>query len=462
MMAAPDAIIKLTSLRKTKQMIIKLPHQAATLINRLEIRGHEAFVVGGCVRDSILGRSPSDWDICTSAQPDELKSCFEGFRIIETGLKHGTLTVLVDEQPYEVTSYRIDGAYSDGRRPDQVTFTTNIEEDLSRRDFTVNAMAWNPRIGLVDRFGGMEDLQKRRIRCVGEGEKRFSEDGLRIMRAIRFASQLEFKVEGKTAKALHCCLPLLSRIAPERIRAEFDKLLLGPGAAKTLDEYRDIVAYIIPEAASMFDLDQKNPYHIYTVWDHTLRAVSHVKSLPDLKLSAFFHDIGKPGSMTVDKEGFGHFYKHEALSQTIARQVMQRLRYDNRTIERVTALVQNHSIVFVPTYKQARKLLARLGEDLLRLLMELECADVKSQNPCYTQQRLDNIAAFGQAVDEVLAEKQCFSLKHLAVNGRDLMVLGVPQGPEIGRILKELFRQVLDGSIINEKQVLLEAAKREL
>lgn len=440
--------------------MIKLPRQAAALINRLETRGYEAFAVGGCVRDSILGRTPGDWDICTSANPDELKACFEGFRIIETGLKHGTLTIFVDERPYEVTSYRIDGFYSDGRRPDKVAFTPRLEEDLSRRDFTINAMAWNPRIGLVDRFGGMEDLRKRLIRCVGKGEKRFSEDGLRIMRAVRFASQLEFQAEEETARALRLCCPLLSRIAPERIRMEFDKLLLGPGAAKSLNNYRDIIACIIPEAAPMFELDQKNPYHVYTVWEHTLLAVSHVKPLPELKLAAFFHDIGKPGSMTVDPRGSGHFYKHEALSETITRQVMQRLRYDSCTLERVTALVKNHSIVFVPACRQARRLLARLGEDLLRLLMELECADVKSQNPRYTQERLDNIAAFGQTVDQVLAEEQCFSLKQLAANGRDLIDLGIPQGPEIGRILQDLLQQVLEGTLSNEKHFLLEAAER--
>lgn len=439
-------------------MMIKLPPQAAALINRLESRGHEAFAVGGCVRDSILGRIPDDWDICTSAEPEELKACFRDFRIIETGLKHGTLTILADQQSYEVTSYRIDGAYSDGRRPDRVTFTPRLEEDLNRRDFTINAMAWNPRIGLVDRFGGMEDLQKKRIRCVGRGEKRFSEDGLRILRAIRFASQMEFQIEEDTAEALHSCVPLLSRIAPERIRTEFDKLLLGPAAARILDEYRDIIACIIPEAAPMFDLDQKNPYHVYTVWEHTLCTVNHVQSLPELKLAAFFHDIGKPGSMTTDSRGFGHFYKHEALSETIARQVMQRLRYDNRTLERVTALVKNHSIVFIPACKQARRLLARLGEELLQLLMELECADVKSQNPRYTRERLDNIAAFGQTVDQVLAEKQCFSLKHLAINGWDLMELGIPRGPQIGQILKALLQQVLEGELANDKQSLLEAA----
>lgn len=440
-------------------MIIKLPPQATALITRLESRGHEAFAVGGCVRDSILGRTPNDWDLCTSAEPEELKTCFGDYPIIETGLKHGTLTVLADGKPYEITSYRIDGPYSDGRRPDQVTFTPCLKEDLIRRDFTINAMAWNPRIGLVDPLGGIEDLQKKCVRCVGKGEKRFSEDGLRILRAIRFASQLEFQVEEKTANALYRCIPLLSRIAPERIRTEFDKLLAGPGAAKVLDKYRDIIACIIPEAAPMFDLDQKNPYHIYTVWEHTLLTVSHVQNLPELKLAAFFHDMGKPGTMTVDARGFGHFYKHEALSETIARQVMQRLRYDNQTLERVAALVKNHSIVFVPGCKQARRLLSRLGEELLRLLIDLECADVKSQNPSYTQKRLDNIATFGQTVEQVLAEEQCFSLKQLAIDGRALMDLGVPQGPEIGKILNALLQQVLDGELANDKQSLLEAAK---
>lgn len=440
--------------------MIKLPPAVTTLLRRLETSGYEAFVVGGCVRDCLLGKEPADWDICTSARPCELKACFSNFRVIETGLKHGTLTVLLEGQPFEITTYRIDGSYSDGRHPDQVCFTPLLTEDLRRRDFTINAMAYHPSIGVVDPFGGQEDLAKGIIRCVGAAEKRFSEDGLRIMRALRFSSRFGFAIEEKTAGALHSCAQLLQRVSAERIRTEFDKLLAGKGARKVLGAYQDIIACFIPQIRPMFDLDQKNPYHVYTVWDHTLHAVSHIQNTPVLKLAAFFHDIGKPGSMTVGEDDCGHFYKHEVLSETLAEQAMLRLKYDNRTREQVKLLVRNHSTVFRQSEKQARKLLARMGEENLRLLMELERADVKSQNPIYTEERVLNIDAFGTLLDDVLAAKQCFSLRQLAVKGGDLLELGIPQGPEVGKILKTLFEQVLEGRLPNEYDALLMEVKK--
>lgn len=439
---------------------IRLPGQVAALLDILEDAGYEAFAVGGCVRDSLLSRAPNDWDICTSARPEEIKSCFSGFQVIETGLKHGTLTVLSNGQPYEITTYRIDGDYSDGRHPDQVAFTSHIEKDLARRDFTVNAMAYNPSTGLIDPFGGAFDLSCGLLRCVGDPKTRFCEDGLRILRAVRFASQLEFHIEEKTADALFSCHPLLDRISAERIRTEFEKLLCGPGAMSVLTDYRDILAHIIPEIRPMFDLDQQNPYHIYTVWDHTLHAVAHIKNTPVLKLCAFFHDIGKPGSMTVEENGRGHFYRHEGLSAELAHQVLKRLKYDNHTREAVTEVIGLHGTVFRPSPKQARKLLNKLGEDRLRLLIELEYADVKSQNPIYTKERVANISAFSRIVDDVLAAEQCFSLKHLAVKGSDLLEAGFPQGPQIGRILELLLEQVLEGSLPNERQALLEFVRK--
>lgn len=439
--------------------MIKLPDQVMQLLNILNDCGYDAFAVGGCVRDSLLGRDPNDWDICTSASPEEMKQCFSDFRVIETGLKHGTLTVLVEEEAYEITTYRVDGTYSDGRHPDQVTFTTRLEDDLARRDFTINAMAYHPHQGLVDPFGGRKDLAQKQIRCVGAPATRFQEDALRILRAIRFASQLEFQIHQETSKALFSCLSLLDRISPERIRIEFEKLLCGSAAKEVLTVYRDVMAHVIPECRPMFDLDQKNPYHIYTVWDHTLHAVSHIKNTPLLKLAAFFHDIGKPGAMFLDEAGCGHFYRHEHLSAHLTDQVLRRLKYDNRTREMVVDIVQSHGTVFRPEEKQARRLLGKLGEEKLRLLIELEYADVKSQNPVYTQERVENIRAFSQTVDQVLAAEQCFSLKHLAVNGNDLISLGLRQGPEIGRILSILLKQVMEDQLPNEKAALLEAAQ---
>lgn len=440
--------------------MIRLPEKAALLISQLESHGHEAFIVGGCVRDALLGRAPNDWDICTSASPEEMKRCFSNLRVIETGVKHGTLTVLAEGVPFEITTYRIDGEYSDGRHPDQVLFTSDLREDLSRRDFTINAMAWHPQTGLVDPFGGARDLKRGSIRCVGKPEKRFREDALRIMRAVRFAGQLGFRVDAETERALYQYCPLLDKIAAERTRMELDKLLCGAAAEKALRDYREIIAHFIPEIRPMFGLDQKNSHHIYTVWEHTLRAVSQIPDKPLLRLCAFFHDIGKPGSMTVDEDGCGHFYQHEILSEGLAGQAMKRLKYDNDTRETVLAVIRSHSVVFCPDSKQARRLLGKLGEERLRLLIELELADVKSQNPLYREERVANIAAFREKMEEVLAEEQCFSLRHLAINGRDLLCLGIPQGPEIGRILNVLLEQVVEEALPNEPDALKEAARK--
>lgn len=440
--------------------MIRLPEKAALLISQLESHGHEAFIVGGCVRDGLLGRAPNDWDICTSASPEEMKRCFSNLRIIETGVKHGTLTVLAEGEPFEITTYRIDGEYSDSRHPDQVLFTSDLREDLSRRDFTINAMAWHPQTGLVDPFGGARDLKRGSIRCVGKPEKRFREDALRIMRAVRFAGQLGFRVDAETERALYQCCPLLDKIAAERTRMELDKLLCGAAAEKALRDYREIIAHFIPEIRPMFGLDQKNRHHIYTVWEHTLRAVSQIPDKPLLRLCAFFHDIGKPGSMTVDEDGCGHFYQHEILSEGLTEQAMKRLKYDNDTRETVLAVIRSHSIVFRPDRKQARKLLGKLGEERLRLLIELELADVKSQNPLYREERVANISAFREKMEEALAEEQCFSLRHLAINGKDLLCLGIPQGPEIGRILNVLLEQVVEEALPNEPDALREAARK--
>lgn len=439
--------------------MITLPEQVAALIRRLEEYGHEAFIVGGCVRDSLMKRQPNDWDICTSAKPEEMLACFQDFRVLETGLKHGTLTILADGQPFEITTYRIDGDYSDGRHPDQVLFTSDLTKDLSRRDFTINAMAWHPSRGLIDPFGGSGDLKRGCIRCVGEAERRFQEDALRIMRAARFSSQLGFEIEEKTENAMYACLPLLGNVSAERLRTEFDKLLCGPAAGKTLNSYPQVIAALIPEVRPMFGLGQRNRHHIYTVWEHTVHAVSHIPPVPVLRLCAFFHDIGKPGKMTVDEDGCGHFYKHELLSEEIANQVMMRLKYDNCTRETATEIIRNHSIVFCPTPKQARRLLSRLGEENLRMLIELEIADVKSQNPLYREERLANIFSFKETVEEVLAAKECFSLRSLAIGGKDLLALGVPQSPRIGEILNLLLQQVMDEALPNEREALIAAAK---
>ena len=475
-------------------MKICLPEKVNILIRHLESCGYEAFAVGGCIRDSIMGREPNDWDLCTSASPDEMKECFAGFvwqdadsrnsgrhafgrecKIIETGLQHGTLTVLLDGDSFEITTYRIDGEYSDGRHPDQVAFTRSLEEDLARRDFTVNAMAYNESAGLVDPFGGQKDLELKILRCVGDPVKRFTEDSLRILRCIRFASQLGYIIENSTSFAMYQCLPLIDRVAVERIRVEFEKLLCGPAAVSVLHEHRDIIAHIIPEIMPMFNLDQKNSYHVYDVWEHTLHVVENIPAEPLMRLMAFFHDIGKPTTMTVvpndrynpacsDDPGasypeWGHFYGHEAAGAEITKSVLRRLKFDNYSRETICNVIDAHKIIFQPTERHARRLLHRLGEEQLRMLIQLELADVRSQNPAYTDERVQNIQAFEAALEAVLAAEQCFSMKHLAVNGKDMMELGIPQGREIGQILNLLLDQVVEGTLPNEKAALLQAAR---
>lgn len=442
-------------MKKIDFMKLKTPKEGDRLLERLAGDGFEAYYVGGCVRDLILGVEPKDWDICTDATPEEMKRSFSGYKTIDTGIKHGTLTVILDQLPFEVTTYRIDGRYSDHRRPDFVAFSGSLADDLSRRDFTVNAMAFHPAEGLVDLFAGRRDLEQGILRCVGKPVERFEEDALRIMRALRFASRLDFQIEEDTGKALLGCGHLLDRIAVERIRAELDQFLCGPGVRRLAGAYRDVMGQIIPEVRPMFDLDQENPYHAYDVWEHTLRVVENSPKSSVSRLAALFHDMGKPAVKTVDEEGRGHFYGHEKVSLEVARRVMDRLKYDNATREKVLTLVQYHGIVFQPTDKYARKLLRRLGEENLFLLIGQSLADVKSQHPDCVARRVDRIEAFRHAVESVLAKAQCFSLKDLAVKGDDLLRLGIPQGEEVGRCLNILLERVIEGEVKNQREDLL-------
>lgn len=458
-------------------MRIEIPEGAQRIIETLHRSGHRAYVVGGCVRDSLLLRVPVDWDICTSARPEEVMALFAG-NAAPTGIKHGTVTVIVSDtsgtETYEVTTFRIDGEYKDNRRPEKVVFVRDVSEDLARRDFTVNAMAYDHEEGLIDLFGGRSDLEKEIIRCVGEPDRRFEEDALRILRGIRFASQLGFDIENETAVSLVRNTPLLDNIAAERIRVEFDKLLSGRHAARVLEQYRDVIARFIPEIRPMFGLDQENPFHLYDVWMHTLHAVDAIRTQASkpyeagsaeaacpLLIAAFFHDIGKPPCKTVEN-GWGHFYGHEKTGAEMTNNIMHRLKYDNETRKTVIKLIEKHGIVFDPAGKQARRLLYRIGEDDLRCLIALERADVSAQHPDYVRERLANIAAFEERVDELIAEKQVFSMKDMAVNGKDLIKMGVPQGKEIGRIKNELMRMIVDGELENERDILIGQIKKIL
>ena len=443
------------------ELDITLPLPVARALSVLEACGFEAYTVGGCVRDSLLGRTPNDWDITTNATPEQMKACFDGFRVIETGIQHGTLTVIVDGMQLEITTYRNDGEYLDNRHPVQVTFSKKIEDDLSRRDFTVNAMAYHPQRGLVDLFGGKEDLKNRIIRAVGDAKTRFEEDGLRILRAIRFASVLDFEIDVDTAKAVHGCKHLLTGIAAERIREEFCKLICGRGAVRILREYIDVFAVFLPELDRCVGFEQNTKYHCYDVFEHTLQALALCED-DDLvtRLGVLLHDIGKPLCYTEDEHG-GHFKGHAPAGVEITREVLSRLRFDNETVRRMELLVEWHDIPLSSEKKRVKRLMQRIkDEDILRLL-EIKRCDRLAHAPDYVELPPD-LARIPSVIEEIRTEDACLSLRTLAVDGDDLMALGIPKGKRIGEMLHALLDEVIEERLPNEKNALLQAAKERI
>ena len=443
------------------ELDITLPLPVTRALSILESCGYKAYIVGGCVRDSLLGRIPNDWDITTNATPQEMKVCFADFRVIETGIQHGTLTVIVDGMQLEITTYRNDGEYLDNRHPVQVTFSKNIEDDLSRRDFTVNAMAYHPQRGLVDLFGGNEDLQAKIIRAVGDAKTRFEEDGLRILRAIRFASVLDFEIDEDTAKAVHSCKNLLFGIAAERIREELCKLICGKGAVRILREYIDVIAVFLPELERCVGFEQNTKYHCYDVFEHTLQALALCEE-NDLitRLGILLHDIGKPLCYTEDEQG-GHFKGHAPVGVEITKEVLSRLRFDNETIRRMEFLVEWHDIPLSAEKKRVKRLLQKIAdEDILRLL-EIKRCDRLAHAPDFVELPPD-LALIPSVIDEIRAEDACLSLRTLAINGDDLMALGIPKGKRIGEMLHALLDDVIEERLPNEKNALLQAAKERI
>lgn len=433
-----------------------IPQGALFILDRLASTGHTGYVVGGCVRDALLGRAPNDWDVCTGAKPHEMQAVFADCRVIETGLKHGTLTVLHDGEPYEVTTFRVDGEYTDHRHPDEVIFVENVIDDLARRDFTINAMAWNPSTGLVDAFGGQEDLKRRLIRCVGEPEKRFTEDALRILRALRFASVYNFLIEEKTAQAIHALKHTLHDVAAERIRVELCKLLCGRGAEDILRQYADVIFEILPELAPMQGFEQHKPeHHLFDVWEHTLHAIGAVEPTEILRLTMLLHDSGKPSCFTMDETG-GHFYGHAKFSVEIAERALTRLRVDNATHDAVMTLVKHHDIPLEMEKPAILRRLNQFGEEGLDLLISVHRADGIAKGVLHPEVPNAWARDMRKAVAEVLAEKPCFTLKDLAVNGRDLMAAGVAKGPLLGQTLNALLEAVMDGTVPNEREALIE------
>lgn len=454
-----------------KRLKIKIPSGANGIIHTLQDKGYEAYLVGGCVRDSILKRTIHDYDITTSATPDEMLEIFKGKRIIETGLQHGTITIVINGEGYEVTTYRIDGNYSDSRRPDSVTFTKSLKEDLKRRDFTINAMAYNDEVGLVDPFNGMEDIKYHKIQCVGKPEDRFSEDALRILRAIRFASQLGFVVDSDVSLNIHKMYKNLKNISVERINSEFCKIAASSDFCVQMVLYSDVLSLFIPKIKDMFEFPQNNPYHIYDVWGHTIHAVEAYSCdcEEDLNpidlitsLAVFFHDIGKPHCYQDGEDGIRHFKGHGKVSADMTDTIMKRLRFDNDTREKVVQLVYYHDATFEVGEKYVKRWLNKIGEEQFRKLLNVRRADIKAQ--AYTEQesRLQKIDNIEYILEEVLQKDECFSLKDLAVNGNDLIEIGYKPGKEIGEVLNNLLDSVISGEYINEKEKLLEIAERRL
>lgn len=443
------------------------------ILDILHNNGFKAYIVGGCVRDSIMGIVPHDWDITTDALPNDVKNIFKDFNIIDTGLKHGTVAVIINKSPYEITTFRVDGSYSDGRHPDNVTFTTKLEEDLSRRDFTINAIAFNYEEGLIDPYDGETDIINGRIRCVGSPLERFNEDALRILRALRFAAQFNFKIDPCIDNTIQSVLPSINNLSMERIGSEFSKIIVShKNAAYVLKEYHNVLFTFIPELQFTYGFMQNHPYHKYDVFMHTINALesyyddliknNKIKCECDLivSLSILFHDIGKPHSYQDDIDtGIRHFRGHAKISAEITDKIMHRLRFDNDTREKVVQLVLHHDSEIPELPKSVKRMLNKIGPKQYRRLLYVQMADIKAQNPKYYPERSKKIQNAFKMLDDVISQNSCFKLKQLAINGTDLIEVGFKQGKEIGIILDMILSKVISNELQNKKEVLLNFAK---
>lgn len=437
---------------------IVMPENAAKIIHILQKNGYEAYIVGGCVRDAILQKKPDDWDITTSAKPEEVKALFH--RTIDTGIQHGTVTVMFDKEGYEVTTYRVDGKYEDHRRPKEVTFTRSLLEDMKRRDFTINAMAYNDEEGLVDHFDGRGDLERKIIRCVGNPGERFDEDALRILRAVRFAAQLNFTIEEKTRQAIREQAIYLRDISAERIHVEMTKLLISKHPEQLLQAYElGVTKVVLPEFDRMMETEQKNPHHCYTVGLHTIHVMENVKPTECMRWAALLHDVAKPDCKTT-KDGIDHFYGHNARGEEMARTVLRRLKFDNDTLHRVMRLVYWHDYGMgqLPDIRSFRKSLNKMGPDLFGDYTDIKYADIMAQSDYMREQKLDNLEQLKKYYEQIREEQQCLTMKDLAVTGKDLIALGMAPGRELGMVLSYLLDVVLDEPEQNKKDKLLKLA----
>lgn len=435
-------------------MKIELPDHVKFILDTLDKNGYEGYAVGGCVRDALLGREPQDWDITTNAKPLQVKALFR--RTIDTGLQHGTVTVMLDHVGYEVTTYRIDGEYEDGRHPKAVSFTGNLADDLMRRDFTINAMAYNETKGLVDLFTGREDLEKGVIRCVGEPKERFTEDALRMMRAIRFSAQLGFAIEEQTLEAIRALADTIQKISAERIQMELLKTLTSahPQTIRLFYE-TGLSHYFLPELDQMMETGQNNPHHCYSVGEHTLHSLSEVPQDKVLRLAMLLHDVAKPVCKTTDEEGIDHFHGHPLQGAELARKILRRLKMDNETISKVTQLIRWHDYNPPLSERNVRRAVCKVGLAQYPDIFAVKRADIRAQSDYKKEEKLRYVDDYEQVYEQILEKNQCLSMKDLAVDGSDLLAAGIPQGKAIGEKLHGLFELVLEEPSRNTREYLL-------
>lgn len=445
-----------------KGVVMKLDNNSKKIISYLTASGYKAYAVGGCVRDALMNKAPKDIDITTSATPEQMEAVFDknDVRYVETGIKHGTVSAILDHAPYEVTTFRVDGDYKDSRHPDSVNFVTDIEKDLSRRDFTMNAIAYNDEEGYVDLFGGVEDIKNGVIRCVGDANKRFNEDALRILRAIRFSSLLGFEIEAQTKKAIFENKDLLLNIAYERIYVELVKTLLGDNVEKVLLEYRDVIAVVVPEIKDTFDFPQNSKWHIYDVYTHIVKSVAVATKKDYVRLAVFLHDIGKPFTKTTDDKGQDHFYKHPVYGADLARKALKRLKVSNDIYHKTIMLIELHDAYIYSTHKSIKKWLRVFGDELIYDFIDIKIADLKTHTPELANPEIENLLITRAMVDEVIASGEAYEISHLAINGNDLIQLGYV-GSEIKEELELLLSRVIGSPNLNNREQLIKIAKKD-
>ena len=445
----------MTELNRTK---LKIPAKVSEVIGALNREGYEAYAVGGCIRDSLLGRIPMDWDITTSALPEQVKKVFD--HTVDTGIAHGTVTVIYKGETFEVTTFRVDGEYADNRHPKSVVFTPSLQEDLKRRDFTINAMAYAEPEGLIDLYGGVIDLRQRIIRCVGEPKERFGEDALRIMRAVRFAAQLDFAIDEKTALAARELAPTLNNISAERIRDELVKLLISDNPQRIWTMMMlGITKEVLPEFDDVYDQPQNGKHHNETVGVHTLAALEKVRPDKVLRLTMLLHDLGKKETAVRGEDGIWHFPEHAAKSGAMAGKILRRLKFDNETIRKVCTLVREHSFYPEPTPEGVRRAVVKIGPDLFEDYLLVKRADIAAQVPEVPNIRLEKIDRAERLYEEILQRGDCLSLADLALTGKDLIADGMEKGPGIGKVLDGLLDMVLTDPSLNEREILLEKSR---